>query len=79
MARDTSELGEATAKSAGLTYVNDHEPGIRREVGRHGTDYFDPHGKPVRGEAALDRLRRLAIPPAWTDVWISPEIGRAHV
>src|ERR1700761_2267301 len=78
MARDTLELGEATAKSAGLTYVNDHDPGIGRKIGRHGADYVDPDGKAIRDEAALARIRKLAIPPAWTDVWISPD-ERGHI
>src|SRR5580698_4613574 len=78
MARDMLELGEATAKSAGLTYVNDQVPGIHRDIGRHGADYFGPDGKPIRDEAALARIRKLAIPPAWTDVWISPD-ERGHI
>jgi DNA topoisomerase I len=78
MARDMLELGEATAKSAGLTYVNDQDPGIHRDIGRHGADYFGPDGKPIRDEAALARIRKLAIPPAWTDVWISPD-ERGHI
>lgn len=78
MARDTVELGEATAKSAGLTYVNDHDPGIRRTRGRRGAAYCAPNGKPLRDEAALARIRKLAIPPAWTDVWISPD-ARGHI
>jgi DNA topoisomerase-1 len=78
MARDTLEVGVETAKSAGLVYVNDHDPGIRRGAGRHGVDYFDAAGKPLRDEAALGRIRGLAIPPAWTDVWICPD-GRGHI
>ena len=78
MARDSVELGEATAKSAGLTYVNDHEPGIRRTAARGRVDYADPSGKPLRDEVALARIRKLAIPPAWTDVWICPD-ARGHI
>ncbi len=78
MARDSVELGEATAKSAGLTYVNDHEPGIRRIASRGGVGYVDPNGKPVRDETALARIRKLAIPPAWADVWICPD-ARGHI
>jgi DNA topoisomerase-1 len=78
MARDTLELGEETAKSAGLAYVNDHDPGARRVTDRQGTDYFDPDGKPLRDEAALARIRKLAIPPAWTGVWICPD-ERGHI
>ncbi|HZZ87951.1 MAG TPA: DNA topoisomerase IB [Caulobacteraceae bacterium] len=78
MARDTLGVGVETAQSAGLTYVNDHEPGIRRETSRQGTDYYDPAGKPLRDEAALARIRALAIPPAWTDVWICAD-PRGHI
>jgi DNA topoisomerase-1 len=78
MARDTTEIGVETAKAAGLTYVNDHEPGIRRMIGRLGADYFDAHGKRIIVEETLARIRKLAIPPAWTDVWISPD-ARGHI
>ena len=55
MARDTLELGEATAKLADLTYVNDHDTGIRRTGGRRGAAYFAPDGWPLRDEATLAR------------------------
>lgn len=78
MARDTTELGEATAQSAALAYVNDHDPGFRRETGRNGPAYFAPDGAPLRDEAALARFRKLVIPPAWTDVWICAD-ERGHI
>jgi DNA topoisomerase-1 len=78
MARDMLELGEATARLADLTYVNDHDAGIRRTMGRLGPAYFAPNGAPLRDEAALARLRELVIPPAWSDVWISPD-PRGHI
>lgn len=61
---------QEAAEYAGLVYVNDNEPGIRRL--RHGKSfrYVDPRGKPMRDRDVLDRIRRLAIPPAYTDVWI---------
>src|SRR5512133_2546569 len=58
------------AESAGLVYVSDEQRGIRRERGADGFRYFKPNGDPLTDEAALDRIRKLAIPPAWTDVWI---------
>ncbi|MES2940298.1 MAG: DNA topoisomerase IB [Pseudomonadota bacterium] len=58
------------AESAGLVYVTDEMPGIRREAGRDGFGYLKANGDPVSDEAVLDRIRRLAIPPAWTNVWI---------
>ena len=55
-----------------LLYVSDQGPGYRRERrGRHFV-YVSPHGNPVRDERVLHRIRRLAIPPAYTDVWICP-------
>src|SRR5678815_3590565 len=62
------------AKSAGLRYVNvTHlERGIRRLKSGKGFRYVSADGKTIRDEAELTRIRKLAIPPAWTDVWISP-------
>ena len=59
------------AKVAGLRYVTDNEPGIRRLKARGGFRYVDPDGQPVREPADLARIKALAIPPAWTNVWIS--------
>jgi DNA topoisomerase I len=78
MARDVAEVGVETARSAGLTYVNDHDPGLRRVIQDGGADYFDAKGRPLREPDTLERIRKLAIPPAWTEVWISPE-PRAHI
>ncbi|WP_296460274.1 DNA topoisomerase IB [Phenylobacterium sp.] len=61
-----------TETPQGLSYVSDQDPGIRREPARHGFDYLDARGKPVTDEKTLDRIRAIVIPPAWTDVWISP-------
>lgn len=61
-----------TAKSAGLRYVNDTMPGIRRKMVRGKFQYFDSNGEPIQDEEVLARIRSLVIPPAWTDVWISP-------
>ncbi|MHB2169487.1 DNA topoisomerase IB [Alsobacter sp. R-9] len=66
------------AMSAGLVYVNDGEPGLRRRRAGKGFVYRDDRGRPVRDEAALARIRSLAIPPAWTDVWICPS-ERGHI
>jgi DNA topoisomerase-1 len=62
----------AAAKAAGLRYVNDNKPGIRRERAGDGFRYFDAKGEPVDDEDVLRRIKSLAIPPAWTDVWICP-------
>ena len=62
--------GPAAAAEAGLRYVGDDEPGIsRRKVG-DGFRYFAPDGDEVTSEAILQRIRSLAVPPAWTEVWI---------
>jgi DNA topoisomerase-1 len=58
------------AEKAGLEYVNDGEPGIRRQKNGAGFRYLDSGGKPVRDPYAMARIRSLAIPPAWTDVWV---------
>jgi DNA topoisomerase I len=60
------------AKEAGLRYVSDESPGLKRASAGKGFRFLDPHGKAVRDTAVVDRVRRLAIPPAWTDVWICP-------
>ncbi|TCZ79731.1 DNA topoisomerase IB, partial [Lysobacter sp. N42] len=61
------------ARQAGLVYVCDTEPGIRREKKGDGFAYRHPDGSPVTDEATLARIRALAIPPAYTDVWICPD------
>jgi DNA topoisomerase-1 len=58
------------AETAGLLYVSDEEPGIRRRKSGKGFTYLDPNGKKVEDKATLERIRSLAIPPAYTDVWI---------
>ena len=60
------------AEEAGLRYVSDEGPGItRRKVGK-GFSYRLPKGGPVKDAATLKRIRSLAIPPAYTQVWICP-------
>jgi DNA topoisomerase-1 len=78
MARDVAEVGVEAARSAGLVYVNDQDRGLRRIIHKSGADYLDPKGRPVRDPETLERIRRLAIPPAWNDVWISPS-PRGHI
>ena len=58
------------AESAGLSYVSDEEPGIRRLKSGKGFRYVRPGGGKVEDAAILKRIRKLAIPPAYTDVWI---------
>jgi DNA topoisomerase-1 len=61
-----------SAKAAGLRYVSDAKPGIQRKKAAKGFRYVGVDGKPVRDPETLGRIRSLAIPPAWTGVWISP-------
>jgi DNA topoisomerase-1 len=63
----------AAAHSAGLTYVTDAMPGLRRRRVGTGWAYYRPDGARVTDRAERRRLNRLAIPPAWTDVWICPD------
>src|SRR6476646_985209 len=58
------------ARRAQLRYVHDTMPGIARHQARNGFDYRLPDGSLVRDIATLKRIRKLAIPPAWTEVWI---------
>jgi DNA topoisomerase-1 len=67
-----------SAKAAGLRYVNAEERGIRRWRHGRGFVYVDADGKRVRDETTLARIRRLAIPPAWSDVWIC-STERGHI
>ena len=64
---------EVAAKQAQLRYVDDSAPGITRRKARNGFDYHLPDGALVRDIDTLKRIRSLAIPPAWTDVWICPD------
>ena len=59
-----------TAEAAGLRYVTDAAPGIRRKRHGRGFAYLGPDGQPIRDREQLRRFRALVIPPAWTDVWI---------
>jgi DNA topoisomerase-1 len=64
---------EEAARAAGLRYVTDEQPGITRVVRGEGFAFRKPDGSAVTDERALERIRKLAIPPAWEDVWICPK------
>jgi DNA topoisomerase I len=68
----------ASAKAAGLRYVTDSEPGIRRRRVGRGFSYLDPDGRVIRERDHIRRFRSLVIPPAWSDVWICP-IPEGHL
>ena len=65
-----SSIRAMPPKRRACVYVSDEEPGIRRKKSGKGFTYTKPDGKTVEDEATLERIRSLAIPPAWTDVWI---------
>ncbi|MBA2961971.1 MULTISPECIES: DNA topoisomerase IB [Ramlibacter] len=66
----TADDPEETARAAGLRHVTDEQPGIARTARGDGFAYRKPDGDAVADERTLERIRKLAIPPAWTDVWI---------
>src|SRR6266704_1900369 len=74
VAADSSEAAE----EAGLQYVNDDRPGYSRRAKGKDFEYLDMEGKPIRDEQRLLRIKRLAIPPAWTEVWICPS-ANGHI
>ncbi len=61
---------KAAAKAAHLHYVTDSKPGIRREAEEGGWAFFMPDGTRITDEKTIARIRKMAIPPAYTDVWI---------
>ena len=71
-------LARADAKDAGLVYVSDADPGIRRQRRGKGFAYLDPRGRKISDREQIARLRKLAIPPAWEEVWIAPS-PRGHI
>jgi DNA topoisomerase I len=68
VAADSAEAAE----EAGLQYVNDERTGYSRTAKGKDFEYLDTEGKTIRGDQRMLRIKRLAIPPAWTDVWICP-------
>lgn len=66
------------AEEAGLRYVSDEHPGYTRKRKGDDFDYFDLEGKKITDETRLLRIRRLAVPPAYQDVWICPS-ANGHI
>lgn len=66
------------AEDAGLRYISDEQPGYTRKPKGDDFEYFDAEGKAIRDEQRLLRIKRLAVPPAWTDVWICPS-ANCHI
>lgn len=69
---------EEIAREAGLIYVNADEPGIRRARSGGGFRYTGPDGRAVRDAKTLARIKALAVPPAWKNVWICAS-PRGHI
>jgi DNA topoisomerase-1 len=67
------EANKEHAKEAGLRYVSDESPGIRRISSGKGFAYIAPSGKRVTDSETIARIKSLAIPPAYRDVWICPD------
>jgi DNA topoisomerase I len=82
----TAQLHSATsltdpvesAKAAGLRYVSDDAPGYKRAKRGKGFVYLTAQNKPVRNPEDLQRIKSVAIPPAWRDVWIC-SLGNGHL
>ncbi len=77
LSADTTVLAESVeaAEEAGLRYVSDEQPGFSRQRKGEEFEYLDQKGKPIRDEQRLLRIKRVAIPPAWNDVWICPSVN----
>jgi DNA topoisomerase I len=69
---DPDPDARAVARDAGLRYATDARPGISRRRSGRGFSYRDAEGHVVRDRDVLTRIKALAIPPAWTEVWICP-------
>ena len=78
MSPEQTEASRQAARAAGLRHVCDAGPGLRRRRAGGGFAYLDGEGRALRDEATLARIRALAIPPAWTEVWICPD-PRGHL
>jgi len=68
----TAENPREAAKNAGLRYTTDDRPGITRRRRGRGFQYIDRDGRTIADRGERARIDALAIPPAWTDVWICP-------
>jgi DNA topoisomerase-1 len=67
---ETAVIAAAVAEAAGLAHTTDALPGIRRRRRGKGWSFIGPDGRTVSDAETLSRIKTLAIPPAWTEVWI---------
>ena len=70
---DPPPVTDQTETTARLRHSTDAKPGIRRRRAGSGFTYVDPDGRRIGDRETLDRIRSLAVPPAWEDVWICPD------
>lgn len=68
----------AAARAARLRYVSDGQPGFTRKRRGRNFAYYDAHGALLKDKEQLKRIQALVIPPAWTQVWISP-FANGHI
>jgi len=61
-----------------LIYLTDSTPGITREAAEDGFKYYDKKGEVISDSKTLERIKKLVLPPAWTNVWIAPK-ANAHL
>jgi DNA topoisomerase-1 len=73
MADGGHDFTDAVEVPKGLTYCSDALPGLTRVRSGKGFSIRDAEGRTFHDKAVIDRIRMLAIPPAWTDVWICPQ------
>ncbi len=77
---DLATHPQRAADAAGLHYVIDARPGLRRQKAGRAFRYLGRNGRVLRDPRTLGRIRSLVIPPAWTDVWICPDaLGHIQV
>lgn len=78
MTSPRNHVHRETARAVGLVYVTDGVPGIRRRRAGKGWAYYSPDGSRITDREVRRRINALAIPPAWTDVWICPD-PKGHI
>ena len=69
---DSRDDPRAVARASGLRYSTDSRPGFTRRRAGKGFTYRDTDGRQIRDLEVIERIRKIVIPPAWTDVWICP-------
>lgn len=69
---------ENLLKEEGLRYTSDQTPGFFRQKKGKDFNYYDLEGEKIKQESVIERIEKLAIPPAWENVWISPKTN-SHI